>query len=280
MEIRGGFMNYHMAVKHVHLGSTAYSISYVFGMNTRDKRQGRYHYNERSDVIHKEILQPKNALTEYSGPQTFIDAIEEAESRRGTRKPHKYARTLRRVVAALPNELTPEENIALAKKFANYFVEQGMCAAFAVHDSKVAAPEKYNPHIHILLSTRRIDRDGKFSAYKCREWDKTSNLERWRKELADIINNEYERKGMSLRVDHRSFARQGIDREARKWLTRGDYELEQKGITTARGNMNRAIDARNAEKERIEAERKARIHELQLRERLRKKLNRGNEFER
>ena len=57
---------------------------------------------------------------------------------------------------ALPAELTHEQNIALARKFIKQtFVDQGMCADFALHDKGDG-----NPHVHILLTMRAINEDG------------------------------------------------------------------------------------------------------------------------
>ena len=161
----------------------------------------------------------------------------------------------------------------MAKEYVRIFVDMGMCAALAVHGKESVDPAKYNPHMHILLTTREIESDGKFNLRKCREWNKRANVEKWREALAQLINREYERKGFDLRVSHKSYIRQGKNREAKKHLNRGDYEREKCGERTVRGDKNREIIARNAECERIE-------NEYELRSRIQREIDRGHELER
>jgi hypothetical protein len=277
-------MNYHLEVININIGSTAHCVSYQFGINAYDKLLGKYYYQSRDDVLFADILLPKDAAHEYSVPQTFIDEVEWAETRRGTQRPRRDARTLRMFIGSLPQELPVEANIGLAKGYAMSFIEQGMCAALAVHSSKIATPEKYNPHMHMLLTTRPIEADGRFSIYKGQTlglgWDNRGNIEKWRASFADMINQAYEQDDSKLRVDHRSFVRQGKNREALKWLNRRDYELELRGERTARGDENRAIMARNAERESAERERRRKENERETLRLIQQEIYHGWELER
>ncbi len=64
---------------------------------------------------------------------------------------------------ALQNELTMEENIALARRFVEeQFLSRGMIVDFAIH-----APDKEkggipNPHVHLLCPIRPLKANGKF----------------------------------------------------------------------------------------------------------------------
>ena len=65
---------------------------------------------------------------------------------------------------ALQNELTMEENIALARRFVEeQFLSRGMIVDFAVH-----APDKEggipNPHVHLLCPIRPLKENSKWGA--------------------------------------------------------------------------------------------------------------------
>ena len=74
-----------------------------------------------------------------------------------------------------------------------------------------------NPHAHILLTMRQIDRDdfGK----KVRTWNDKETLVGWREAWAEIANHALEVHGNPERIDHRTLAAQRVDAEAR-----GDHE--------------------------------------------------------
>lgn len=70
----------------------------------------------------------------------------------------KDSRLAREFVAALPIELSREEQIQLLQDFIKeQFVADGMCADAAIHDPY---PPGHNPHAHILLTVRPLDEQG------------------------------------------------------------------------------------------------------------------------
>ena len=72
----------------------------------------------------------------------------------------KDSRLAREFVAALPIELSREEQIQLLQDFIKeQFVADGMCADAAIHDPY---PPGHNPHAHILLTVRPLDEKGKW----------------------------------------------------------------------------------------------------------------------
>lgn len=57
---------------------------------------------------------------------------------------------------ALPIELDTDSNISLLRDFIQKnFVDLGMCADFAIHDT-----DGHNPHAHILLTVRPLNENG------------------------------------------------------------------------------------------------------------------------
>jgi ATP-dependent exoDNAse (exonuclease V) alpha subunit len=243
--------------------SSVAAAAYRSGEKLHNKYDGLTHdFTKKKGIVYNEILLPDAAPREFFDREKLWNAVEEAEKR-------KDARTAREVVIALPNELTLEEQINLARQYAtDNFVSQGMCADVAIHQSrhphrqdeqdpdiekdKDITPD--NPHAHILLTTRPVDNSG-FSPKKNREWDKREKVLLWREQWANTQNQEYERKGLTQRVSHESYIARGIDREPTEHLGHKAASLERRGIRTEIGDKNRAVMARNKAKKERELQR-------------------------
>ena len=141
-----------------------------------------------------------------------------------------------------------------------------MCADFNIHDTGGG-----NPHAHILLTMRPMDERGKWlpkskkeyvldengervklpsGRYKTRkvdlvDWNNQENAEVWRKAWADLTNDFLERNGSPERIDHRSNAERGIDELPTVHMGVAACQMEKKGITTEKGELNRAIRKSN-----------------------------------
>ena len=146
------------------------------------------------------------------------------------------------------------------------FVKVGMCADIALHDKNDG-----NPHAHILLTMRPFNEDKTWGAkskkeyildengekvklkngnYKTRkinavDWNEQDKAEEWRKAWADITNKYLEENNIQEKVDHRSYQRQGIEQIPTIHLGVSASQMEKKGITTDRGNINREIKHQN-----------------------------------
>ena len=51
----------------------------------------------------------------------------------------------------------------------------------------------------------------KFNAVPTTDWNRPEVLEQWRKAWADLVNEEFRKRGIKEQIDHRSYAEQGID---------------------------------------------------------------------
>ena len=103
--------------------------------------------------MHTEILLPDNAPGEYADRSTLWNSVEKAER-------YKTAQLAREIELALPQELSREDNIYLVRDYINRnFVSAGMCADVCIHDKGDG-----NPHAHIMLTMRPIEKDGKWGA--------------------------------------------------------------------------------------------------------------------
>ena len=251
-----------MALYHFHVGqvkrsagqSVIESAAYRAGERLYSERYGEYSdYTRKGGVVYTEILLPPHAPHEYADRQTLWNAVEAAE--RGKNAQLAYSFDI-----ALQNELTLDENIALARKFLlDNFILRGMIADFAVHQ-----PDKgggiENPHFHALCpirplnpdgswgaKQRRVYRaDGKFDAVPTTDWGKPETLEEWREAWAELCNAKFKEKELECRIDHRSYERQGIDQTSTIHEGVAVRQLEAKGIATDKGEHNRWIKSANA----------------------------------
>ena len=219
-----------------------------------------YDYTRKADIVHKEILLPDHAPREYLDRSTLWNAIERVESNRN-------AQLAREVQLGLQIELSMEQNIAITRDYVQkHFVSKGMIADIAIHDK-----DGSNPHAHVLLSIRPIEPNGSWGAksykeyilddkgeriklpsgeYKSRkvyttDWNDQNKAEEWRKGWADTVNAEFERLGMSERIDHRSYERQGVPKVPTVHLGVAASQMERKGIRTDRGDINRQAEVTN-----------------------------------
>ena len=147
-------------------------------------------------------------------------------------------------------ELSREDNIYLVRDYVNRnFISAGMCVDICIHDKGDG-----NPHAHIMLTMRPIEKDGKWGA-KSRtvngqkintvDWNEQTKAEEWRVAWTDAVNAALERQGLEERVDHRSFLRQGKEEIPTVHLGVVAAQMERKGIPTNRGNINRKIEVSN-----------------------------------
>lgn len=168
-------------------------------------------YTKKGGVLYTEIFLPPNAPSEYKDRETLWNAVEKVEKNKKAQLAYTYD-------FALQNELTMEENIALARRFVEeQFLSRGMIADFAVH-----APDKEdggipNPHVHLLCPIRPLKANGKWGAKQHRvyhldergerirdengkyvfdavpttDWGKKETLLHWREEWANYVNREF-----------------------------------------------------------------------------------------
>ena len=212
-------------------------------------------------IIHKEILLPPNAPEKFRDRATLWNAVDASETK-------TTAQTARRIIMALPKELTQEQNIELIRNYCQTsFVDRGMIADFAVHDD-----EEGNPHAHVLLTMRSLNEQGEWNPKtrtefilnengeriqtangkfkrRCISWDgwnDRGNCEIWRHEWEVMQNAALEQTGREERIDMRSFERQGIEMAPTVHLGPAASALEKKGIHTELGDHNRIVKAVNA----------------------------------
>lgn len=237
---------YHFNVKIVSRGKGASAVAkaaYISGEKIKNEYDGTVHdYRRKREIVHKEILLPDNAPPHFKKRSVLWNAVEKSETR-------KNSQTARHIDAALPVEIPRSEQIDLVRKFCQQcFVSKGMCADFAIHDKGYG-----NPHVHILLTTRNVSEQG-FTT-KNRSWNDKSLLIEWRKLWADWCNHKLYFVS-DKRIDHRSYAAQGISKIPQKHLGAAACAIEKKGYRTDKGIFNRKaiLENTNAEIEKLNFE--------------------------
>ena len=261
---------FHLSVTQVRRSagqSAIASAAYRAGERLYSERYGEYSdYTRKGGVICSDILLPPQAPPEYQDRQTLWNAVEEVER-------HKDAQLAYSFDIALQNEFSLEENIALARQFLlEQFVSRGMVADFAVHQPDKEDGGIPNPHFHVLCPIRPIREDGKwgskqrrvyrldedgnrilnsrgkplFDAVPTTDWGSPETLEYWRETWAKMCNAKFEEKGLSCRIDHRSYLRQGLDLLPTVHEGPAVRQMEARGIATDKGSLNRWIRATNA----------------------------------
>ncbi|KQN89884.1 conjugal transfer protein TraA [Sphingomonas sp. Leaf231] len=196
---------YHFSAKVISRanGSSAVaSAAYRSGSALFDERLERHHdFSNKADVIHSEVLLPKGAPERLADRTTLWNEVEAGEKR-------KDAQLAREVEFAIPREMTRKEGVRLARDFVQaQFVDRGMVADLNVHWDR-AEDGSPKPHAHVMLAMRGVGPDG-FGA-KERDWNGTALLQHWREAWSAHVNERLTELGIDARIDHRSYAEQGI----------------------------------------------------------------------
>ena len=85
------------------------------------------------------------------------------------------------------------------------------------------------------------------------DWNEHAKAEEWLKAWADLQNEYLKKLNIDVLVDHRSFARQGIDKIPTVHLGSAAHQMEKRGIRTARGDINRDIEMTNNKLKQLNA---------------------------
>ena len=221
-------------------------------------RSGRYSRGRltREELVHTESgNMPKWAADD---PVVYWDAVDIYERKNGV--------LFREVEFALPIELSRDQQIAVARRYAQEIAKMdggNLPFTFAIHKGKGGK----NPHCHLLLSERindgihrpkskwfkRADKKSpkKGGAPKADIGGKKARMRAWldhaRALWADLANEALARAGIESRIDHRSYAAQGIDRAPGIHVGYAAKAMADRGIEVERVAQQRAIEAANRE---------------------------------
>ena len=243
------------------------SAAYRSGEKLYSEYYGEYSdYTRKRGVICSDILLPPHAPKEYADRQTLWNAVEKAERGKNAQLAYSFE-------ISLQNEFSLEENIALAREFLfREFVSRGMTVDVSFHEKECEDGGTPNPHFHFLCPIRPMEQDGTwgikqrreyvldeegnrirdangkyvFNAVPTTDWGSPETLEHWREAWAEMCNAKFAEKGLDVRIDHRSYERQGVDLLPTIHEGATVRAMEKKGIRAEKGEFNRWIKATNA----------------------------------
>ena len=189
---------YHLEAKVISRGvgrSAVAASAYMSCSRIYNDYDGIQHdYTRKQGLIYEEVLLPPQAPPEWADRSVLWNAVEEAEKT-------KDSRLAREFVVALPIELNREQNISLITDFVkDNFVNDGMCADVCIHDT-----DGHNPHAHIMLTVRPLDKNGKWQSKTEKEYlcikngeergftsaeFKTARVDGWEKQYQYVVGKK------------------------------------------------------------------------------------------
>ena len=138
--------------------SAVAAASYRSGSKMRDLEQNReFDFTRKNGVAHSEVTLPDYAPAEFANREKLWNSVQCAERKKG-------ARLFREIMAAVPRELSRDQQIRLGRDFAKSLAAQGLCADWSFPDKGDG-----NPHIHFLCTTRPLNSDGSWAEAKERK---------------------------------------------------------------------------------------------------------------
>lgn len=218
-------------------------------------------YTRKGGVILSEIHLPDHAPERFKDRETLWNELEWEESNKKAQLAHSFD-------IAFMNEFSMEENIELARRFVReQLVSRGMIVDLAIHDPERLDDKEPNPHMHIMVPIRPLKKDGtwdvkqkkipilkedgtpilnkngkpKTKAVPVNDWSSKETLMELRKAWANLCNELYEEKGLSQRVDWRSYEELGVNQIPTVHEGPTVRAMEAKGMETALGSLNRMI---------------------------------------
>nr|WP_279290578.1 Ti-type conjugative transfer relaxase TraA [Rhizobium skierniewicense] len=216
-----------------------------------DREARTIDYTRKQGLLHEAFVIPDDApewvrsmIADRSvagAAEAFWNKVEDFEKR-------SDAQLAKDVTIALPLELTADQNIALMRDFVtSHITAKGMVADWVYHD----APG--NPHVHLMTTLRPLTEDG-FGSKKVavtapdgtpirndagkivyQLWaGSTQDFNAFRDGWFACQNRHLALAGLDLRIDGRSFEKQGIDLEPTLHLGVGTKAIARKAEETDR----------------------------------------------
>ena len=154
---------YHLEAKVISRGigrSAVAASAYMSCSKIYNEYDGVQHdYTRKQGLMYEQVFLPPQAPTAWKDRGVLWNAVEETEKT-------KDSRLAREFVVSLPVELDKEQNISLISEYVkDNFVADGMCADVCIHDT-----DGHNPHAHIMLTVRPLDKNGKWQAKTQKEY--------------------------------------------------------------------------------------------------------------
>jgi len=236
------------------------AAAYRAGERIRDERTGRsYDHTRRDDVLSKEIVLPSTLAGSeppWARDRAMLWNLAEAAEKRSN------SRVAREYQVSLPSELSDRQRLDLSRAFSRELADRYNVAV----DMTIHAPREGGDarayHAHLLTTTREATSQGLGAKSSIELAHDPTRVQRGllsfseeykaiRARWADLTNEALREAHIDARVDHRSLAAQGIDREPGPSIPHRFVAMERKGVRTTVGeqirqNFRRHMDLRAA----------------------------------
>jgi hypothetical protein len=169
------------------------AAAYASRTDLVDDRTGTaFRYARKSgDLVTSFVWLPKGAPERLRDRATLWNEVEKAETR-------KNSQTARRIIMALPHELTAKQQEQLLQDFIKEnFTRKGLAVDASIHEPDPNGDDR-NDHAHLLIPTRFMDKNG--LGKKDRESNDRAALDAWRASWVKLANRQLERYGHAARI--------------------------------------------------------------------------------
>ncbi|WP_242154156.1 Ti-type conjugative transfer relaxase TraA [Sphingomonas sp. BAUL-RG-20F-R05-02] len=234
---------YHFSAKVIgrSAGSSAVAAAaYRSASELFDERLQRHHdFSNKTGVMHSEVMLPEGAPKHLADRTTLWNAVEAGEKR-------KDAQLAREIEFSIPREMTRDQGVSVARDFViREFVDRGMIADLNVHWDK-AEDGSPKPHAHVMMTMREVGPEG--FGNKVVPWNDRALLQHWREAWGAHVNERLTELGIDARIDHRSYAEQGIALEPQHKIGPAASRRPEQGLEAERIEDHARIARENGEK--------------------------------
>tara|TARA_R110002049_G_scaffold148242_2_gene311169 strand:+ start:27174 stop:28055 length:882 start_codon:yes stop_codon:yes gene_type:complete len=235
---------YHLCVKTFSRAkghSAIAAAAYRTGKKLIDFRTGETHdYRKKNGVVSSFITVPESIPDWALSSESLWNQAEKSENR-------KNSTIAREIEISLPYELSSIGQRNLALKLATEICKKHCVVVETSIHKPHESNDQRNIHAHLLLSTRRLNKEGFHE--KSREFDGaklgSETVKFWRKRWEELANEALKNNKVPTKIDHRSYKKRGLALEPTQHQGSYSTQMERRGLNTRIGVLNKSIQQRN-----------------------------------
>ena len=176
---------------------------------------------KNKDVDFHEIILPSYVEVDFDAQSLWLSADKAELNKNGGFK--AVSTSAYEYQFALPRELSPSQNIELTREFTRAWVEKHGCAANPAYHHL----EGKNPHVHIMITNRRMDAQGNLCE-KLRCLDNKNSIKESRALFVEIMNKHLIQAGFEGNLSALSYKAQGLDIEPVKHINHDKIAMNRR----------------------------------------------------
>jgi hypothetical protein len=171
------------------------------------------------------------------------------------REKHPRAQPAKEIELAFPSEFNAAQRQEAGIAVASLLRDRYRVAVDIAWHLPSRKGSQLNHHAHLLYTARPFENGSwakrKQTALDDRYGNGPDEVRELRAAMAGVLNCIAARDQLSVYVEHLSFEARGLDREATQHMGPIASQMERHGEITAIGDHNRAVQARNAERDEL-----------------------------